>query len=552
MGWSLGRLPRWSVHLLLLGSILSYAVVVRTLTLNRPFDRNAEGLGSYYGILARNYFRHSIADTWLVPVQSLAISDKANPTFYPNHPPLVPLFIAGSYWLFNGEAGSDDWVPPEWQTRLPTALFTLGCIVLIYAMVNRRAGPRAAAVAAALFAGVPMTIHYGGAADVINTQLVFFALLTIAAYLRFHAAPSATRLALLSTAFVPAGLTDWPAYYLIVVLFLHYVFTHPVRKWAWIIAFGSFGAILFLVVYAQIAFVIDDWRWMARPFFRRSLESQNDAGEAFTFRQWLGMVFWRNRVWHTPILMIAAGMFVMCLIWRRNAGSSARLARLLVAWAVVHVAVGQQGVYQHDWWWWPTTPALVVSAALIIEFACLAIERGGIQSWKASTSLAVLLVVFIAWNSAATLLASPDRASDGRQYSPKQLGQAIRSAVAPNTSVLLAERDPDTVPLWYYADRPLVQEVWNIETVDRMATDPRQALLPWGGQQDWPHPAGAVVFPVAYLEERESFVEQLRARYPYRETRDGKFLIFDLGLGKKRPDPRNKRARRLSAVSRLN
>ena len=128
MGWSWGRLPLWSVHLLLLGSILSYAVVVRTYTLSRPFDRNVEGMGSYYGILARNYFRHSIADTWLVPVQSLAISDKAHPTFYPNHPPLVPLFIAGSYWLFN-EAGSEDWVPPEWQTRLPTALFTLGCIV---------------------------------------------------------------------------------------------------------------------------------------------------------------------------------------------------------------------------------------------------------------------------------------------------------------------------------------------------------------------------------------------------------------------------------------
>jgi hypothetical protein len=273
---------------------------------------------------------------------------------------------------------------------------------------------------------------------------------------------------------------------------------------------------------------------MARPFFRRSLEAQDDVGRAFTFRQWLSVVFWRNRVGHTPILMIAAGMFVMCLIWRRDAGPSARLARLLVAWAAMHVAVGQQGVYQHDWWWWPATPALVVGAALMIEFVWSAMERGGIQPWRASTCLAVLLVVFITWNTAATWRASQDhRANDEIRYSPKQLGQAIRSAVAPNTSVLVAERDPDTVPLLYYADRPLVQDVWNIETVDRMATDPRQALLPFGFQQDWPHPPGAVVFPVAYLEKMKSFVEQLSARYPYRETRDGKFLIFDLGPRKR-------------------
>ena len=286
MGWSSERLPLWSIHLMLLGSILGYAVFVRAFTLNQPFDRDAEGLGSFNGILARNYFRHSIADTWLVPVQSMGVSDKARPTFYPNHPPLVPLFIAGSYWVFNGEAGSEDWVPPEWQTRLPTALFTLGCVILIYAMVNRRAGPRAAAVAAALFAGVPMTIYYGGAADAVNSQLVFFALLTIAAYLRFYDEPSGKSFALLCAAFVPGGLTDWPAYYLIVILFLHFAFTRPPpREWAWIIAFGLFGACLFLAVYVQVAFVIDDWQWMARPFLHRSLGSQNDGGDAVTFGQ---------------------------------------------------------------------------------------------------------------------------------------------------------------------------------------------------------------------------------------------------------------------------
>src|SRR5205814_471009 len=118
-------------------------------------------------------------------------------------------------------------------------------------------------LAAALFAALPITVTYGGQADVINTQLVFFILLSVAAYERFHDSPNLWTLGLLCLAFLPAAWTDWPAYYLVVVLGLHFIATRPLRHWPWIIAFGIVAALMFLAAYAHIAIAEHDWHWMA-------------------------------------------------------------------------------------------------------------------------------------------------------------------------------------------------------------------------------------------------------------------------------------------------
>jgi 4-amino-4-deoxy-L-arabinose transferase-like glycosyltransferase len=179
----------------LLALILLFSAIVRLLTLNHPFQRDPEGCGSFYGLLARNYLRWPLSVTLGVPVQSLGVGHGV-PYFYPNHPALLPMLIAVVYRLFG--AG-------EWQTRLPTALFTIACVVTVYLLILHRAGARAALMAAAFFAVTPMVLLFGGQPDVINSQLVFFVLLSIAAYLHFHQQPDARRLLLLCAAILPAG-----------------------------------------------------------------------------------------------------------------------------------------------------------------------------------------------------------------------------------------------------------------------------------------------------------------------------------------------------------
>src|ERR1051325_10777955 len=116
-------MPIRRLHHVLLALILLYATIIRLYLINRPFETTAEGVGSWYGVMARNYLRLPLAIHKGVPVQSICPHDPANVRFYSHHPPLVPLTLALSYKAF----GQGDW-----QSRLPAALATLGAIVLLY------------------------------------------------------------------------------------------------------------------------------------------------------------------------------------------------------------------------------------------------------------------------------------------------------------------------------------------------------------------------------------------------------------------------------------
>jgi hypothetical protein len=559
----------------LLAIILLYAAGVRAWTLDLPFNRNLEGLSAFYGVLARNYFRHDLSTTYGVPVQSMGQSEDARVVFYGHHPPLVPLFIAGSYRLFD-DPYQADYVPAEWMTRLPTALFTLACIVTIYLMVRNRASERAALVAAALFAAAPMTVYFGGAADVINPQLVFFILLTIAAYLRFHERPGIGRLLLLCAAFAPAGYTDWPAYFIVVVLTLHYAFTRPWKSWGWIVGFGAFSVAWFAAVYGQVYLTNGDWRWIAHLVEKRTVAEQTDQRQPFDTWLWLTKgVIAHNVKRHTWPVMILAGMWTSMFIWRRNIGSMGTLVRILLGWAALHAVIGRQGVYQHEWWWWPLTPGLVVCAGLMVDWFCAHFERWGISNAReqsgdeidrlrfrcaqddgASAShcetasgretvvscevrsarrialgvvVAILLVAFACWTTPRGLgQFEPDGHMGDPHYSTKELGDAVRAAAAPNGAVVIADRDPDSLSIWYYADRPILLDVWDAWTLEQAASDPQFASLPWLVRQPWPHPAQGMVIPKAYLSKRVvmEFAEELKEKYAWQETE--KFLIVDL------------------------
>jgi len=119
------------VDFALLGLVMLIALGTRCLTtINRPFQRDPEGCGAFYGTLARNYFRYGMTRTFAVPIQNIGVN-REEPVFYPNHPPLLPLLVAGTYAVCGWNPTSGD-VPPDWQTRLSTTLATLACTATIF------------------------------------------------------------------------------------------------------------------------------------------------------------------------------------------------------------------------------------------------------------------------------------------------------------------------------------------------------------------------------------------------------------------------------------
>jgi len=521
------RTSRAEIGFLLL--ILMFAGATRLATINRPFQRDAEGCGSFYGLLARNYWRYGFAKSLGVPVQSMGVHDER--TLYYNHPPLVPLLISGVLGL-GGFSAYDTHFPPDWLIRSTTVPFTLGCVVMVYLLLRRHTA-RSGLVAAAFFAAMPMTLVYGGLPDVINPQLVFFVLLTVAAYLRFVERPDWPRLGILCAAFVPAAMTDWPAFYLIVVLGIHFLIARPIREWGWITGFGAAATIIFFALYLQVVLVTDDWRWMQHLVERRALSNITDSNRAFTFGDWLRRAVLHHGVrlhtWPLAILTIAWVVWRALLPRRHTPDAGVQSTGIVLAWAALHVVVGRQGVLVHEWWWWPLTPAAAMAGGMLVDEIMRLFERSlGASARTTGTVCALLVGAFAAWNThAATIeLGNPARVSPGQlNYSVAELGQIIRESAPPNEAVMLAESD-QAMSLWYYADRPLRREVWDPATFERRLSDDSSDLL-FGLHEHWGARPVIFIFPKAYRSDStEALVKHLAARFPMRDS--PQFLVFDL------------------------
>jgi 4-amino-4-deoxy-L-arabinose transferase-like glycosyltransferase len=450
-------------HWYWLGAILLFAGVVRLILIDQPFTRNSEGYTSYYGVRARNYFDWEWRYHGGLPIQSVGRLPGMSPTLYHHHPPLTFLSIAGSYLAF-GQG--------EWQTRLPATLATLGCIVLVFILLHRAGRTRAGLIAGALFAGMPMVLYYGGHADVLNAQFVLWLLMCVWAYQWFWERPDWPRLAALCGAFLPAALTDWPAFYLLPILGLHYVCTRPWRTWGKIIVFGLWGTILFAGIYAHIAQQVDDWNWMRSKLERRTVASETDKGAAVSWRAWVRGAMLYNITQHTRPVLLLAFAWLALRGWRWRADDpSAQATRLLLAFALIHVIVGRQAVIVHDWWWWPLTPALAMAAGLMVEEMVKWIDgarrrypQGGQppDGERRPTSLRIgllLAIAFVAmlagWNAATVLPRFFDRrlTVGPMTFSAKELGDVIRACSSLNEAVMLAYDDRYDLPVWYYGNR---------------------------------------------------------------------------------------------------
>ncbi|WP_428938617.1 ArnT family glycosyltransferase [Fontivita pretiosa] len=492
--------------------------------LNRPFERNPEGCGAFFGLLARNYFRYDWTATLGAPVMSMGQGAPA--IFYANHPPSTPLLVAAVFGAF-GYRGDYLSLPGDWQVRLPTMLFTIGCIALIHWLLARRAGPRAGLLAATIFACIPMTLIYGGFPDVINTQLVFFALLTVAAYERFHTLQSPGSLTLLSLAMLGAALMDWPAFYLVPVLGLHFVLSRPWRSWGWIAAFAAIATAIFAVEYAYLAIANRDWYWMAWLLKRRALSNVADTAHQFGFTDWLVHAVWGFAVArHTiPITLLAILWLVMAVV-RRFGSPGDRFVGLLLAWAGLHVLVGRQGVYQHEWWWWPLTPVLVAAAALALDRILIGIQTR-LPPQVANVMVGVAVVALGVWNGVRAVdeLCNPPPIMPGPyNYSPKELGELIRESAPPDAAVLLAESD-NSLPLWYYADRALKRHVWTPESLKSRLID-QSVDLCFEVPQPWPGRATALIIPRAYLPTLQALASDADQHYARHET--DRFVVYEL------------------------
>jgi dolichyl-phosphate-mannose-protein mannosyltransferase len=489
---------------LLLGLIVIYAASVRAITLNRPFDFDAEGSGSLNAVLARSYLRFDWHETHGMPVLSLDPNRAPTIVFYPDHPPLIPLTIALSYKIFG---------VGDWQTRLPIALMTLGAILALHRLVAVTATARQATVAAALFAATPMTLYFGGFADVVGMPLLFLSFVAILTYLRFHRAPGLRTYAPFAGGFALAGLCDWPAYVLVPVFLVHFAATRSRKDWPWIAAFAATAAMLFVALFSYITIATHySWTWILPLLQRRSALV---GGSSYTTRQWMAAALDFNRTYHTLSLLLVAAASIFWLIRRRPSASP--VPWILLGWATLYVFIGSKALYDHEWAWCILTPALVVTASALVERL-------------PSPAIAAIIVAFAAWTTSTTLGRLYPAHRD-RAYTPADIADAIRAAAPRPNDIVLLVGNETPAQLWWYADRPLRAGIWSVDDFERRLDENTVDLmfnfdeLPWRGR------ATGIVFPRIWLRIAPDLLTYVAERYdrlPLPAGADQSFEVFDL------------------------
>lgn len=483
--------------------ILLATLAVRWPLAHAEFGRSGDGTGSFYGIIARNYLLRDNGPTLWMPVISVGPAH-FEPTVYAHHPPAVPLFVAACMKLFGDT---------DFAVRLAPLLFTLAAIAALYGALLRRSR-WAATVGAMLLAFVPLSVRFGQMPDVVNSQLAFAGILIAWAYARWLEAPTPGRLAGVVAALLSGFLTDWPAFYFVPVIGAHLLLARP-RGWfragvvVASVAIASFG-----LLYVWVSLASHDWHRLFHQFANRAAKTETDDDHAFTLGSWLRGIWKFNRDLHAWPLVLAglAGCLLAVARWRK-----APEVALLAAWAALHVIVGKQGVLNHDWWWWPVTVAFCAGAAHLARAARDPIPRGAIFG-LVTAFCAACAATEVAHVTSRTYLDS------GVPYSVRELGDAIRASTPPGRTALLFQDELQPY-VSYYADRPLIQPVWDVTTLQG-SLDARYGYLFYTFTQTTPDPPATYVMPKAYVGKAPALVAFLRTRYPEREV--GKFVTFDL------------------------
>jgi hypothetical protein len=245
---------------------------------------------------------------------------------------------------------------------------------------------------------------------------------------------------------------------------------------------------------------------------------------------WLDRAVWQFAIGrHTLAIAVLSIAWLVQALLRRFTGSADRLAGLLLAWAMVHVLVGRQGVYQHEWWWWPLTPGVVIASALAIDQILTALQtRGRFPVLLTNAAATLSIVAFAAWNVRAVLVElnhPPTISATPLNYTPAEFGQFIRQHVPPDAAVMLAESD-SSLALWYYADRAMKRHVWDPPTLQTRLAD-GSADLSFDVAQPWNGKVTSIIVPRAYaIPSVQPLLTWLDERYP--RTDAEKFIHYDL------------------------
>ncbi len=323
--------------------------------------------------------------------------DNGRVTFYAHHPPGCGLLLAGAFAV----TGSDRPV----VVRGVAIAATLLTLVVLWRLVRREEGPRAALLAAAAFAILPQAAFYG---RMVNHEVLALPAIVLLVDRYFATARGGgwRAAAGLAAAAAVGALLAWVTFFAIAACAVHATLSirrpqlYPAAGRTLVFLTGL-GAALFAVDVAHIAWVGGgDLSDLAGIFSRRL-----GAGQDYGALQWTRKMFGFSR-------RLASLSGTLALVWMavriaRGIAGGIRVrpveevGAVFLAAGLGYLVVFNWGAWQHHYWQFPLLPAVVIALALAVKGLMRSASDGPHRA--ISRVVLVLLLVEVVTTSAVGL-----------------------------------------------------------------------------------------------------------------------------------------------------
>lgn len=431
-----------------------------------PWVENDNYYGAIYAQAAHNNLRVGVLATGGVPA-TLYFGPLPIPVdaYYVHHPTLLPLLVTASFAMF-GEA--------EWAARLVPVLCSLLSMIFLWLFVRDAVNRRAATLSAAVFATLPMELHYGDMVD-FEPCLVMLMLAALLCLRYWLTRDRAFWMWLAGVCCFLAVWMDWPGYLFVLSLVAWLLWKWKKgapRKFAgFALALLGICGVSGMVFLLQIRHVNPDawsdlWTALTMRLGNGVATGSSASGQGsdvhFTFAEWCRTIARGIRADYTiPSLALAA--LGAALIGLKSTGGFRRAGwgawHMIVA-GVLYVVILRNESFIHDFCAFYLIGSIAILAGLALEGVLDWIEKWASAKFlQPMLALVVLVPVgWLAWNGVtqAQKLRSPFYMLDGVTAEPQNLipdlGKKLAQSFSPETTIL-CNFDPYTSVLPYYAQR---------------------------------------------------------------------------------------------------
>ncbi|MBN1593948.1 MAG: glycosyltransferase family 39 protein [Candidatus Coatesbacteria bacterium] len=437
--------------------IVTISLLALTYQIDEPFWGIQDFNCVLQSIAARNFLNYGFGDIGLMPALNTGDVHGNRFILYVHHPPTIAYYLAAFYWVL-GES--------EWVGRLFFILCTVGSALIVYAIGRLYLNQMESLAAALIFALFPVTGYFGRMINYESPGL-FFALLSFWGYCLFLKYRSNGPLWLMYSANILGLATCWEDYILPFAIAFHFLIWGRTKgeKHFKILLLPLSTIAFFVILVSYAARVVEggasgvggslDW------IIKLRLSSVIGVGKTFTFLQFLKAEYDAMTDLFTPIMVYAAGIWLMLLIVGRIRGKRGAthfdwLILSLFLYAIIYLFVFRQPAYLHSYMVYYMAPA-VAFAAVSAWREILRLRFHG-RNWAMPVLAVLPIYVFLSSSIPAFL----DLHRNPQDMDIVSFGRILRDYIASDEAVMLTWTDGEGFDE-YYSDRELLRRVRTID-----------------------------------------------------------------------------------------